>query len=69
MKPGQTQLARIPTPAPSSAMHFVSMITPAFATQYGASSGIAHRPQTDAVFSITPPPRSTRNGYAAFETR
>jgi hypothetical protein len=50
-------------------MHFVSITTPAFDAQYAASAGMAQRPAIDAVETIAPPPRSTRWGHAAFETR
>ena len=59
----------MPAFAPSSARHFVSMMTPALEAQYAASSGIAQSPAIEAVDTIEPPPRSRKCGHSALETR
>ena len=56
--PGATQLTRTVGPY-SSAPLLVSEITPALAAEYAASLRVAASPDTDALFTMAPPPVSS----------
>ena len=53
----------------SSAMAFVSIVTPPFDAQYAARSFPANRPSTDPIFTIAPPPHFRNSGRTARDTR
>jgi len=55
---GATQLQRIPSFAQCTAIVFVSMATPAFATAYGWTGKAmeAFSPRTERMLTIEPPP-------------
>ena len=69
MKPGHTQLARIPSAAKSRASVPVNEIIAAFDTLYAASSTAGLRPAIEAVLTIDPPPPSRIKGMAARDMR
>ncbi len=62
--PGATQLTRTVGPY-SSAPLLVSAITPALAAEYAASLRVGVIPETDALFTIAPPPLASMSGTAA----
>jgi hypothetical protein len=63
-KPGETQFTRMSGPY-SSAADIVSAMTPAFAALYGPSPRVGRIPDTDAMFTIDPPPVARSSGTAA----
>ena len=65
IEPGHTQLARMPSRAYSTAMTFVRASTPPLLAEYAAAHGCPASAAVDAVFTMAPPPASSRAGMAA----
>ena len=67
--PGATPFTRTPRWRYSAASALVSMSTPPFDAAYAAFHGLPTMPDTEVVFTITPPPASSRCGSANRHTR
>ena len=67
--PGATPFTRTPRWRYSAASALVSISTPPFDAAYAAFHGLPTIPDTEVVFTITPPPASSRCGSANRHTR
>ena len=69
IRPGATVFTRMPEPAHSSAICWLSMTTAAFEALYEPENGAAERPLIDAMFTIEPAPTAAISRAAVRATR